>query len=112
MDDTTRAFSARGYAAVYVGLESSTNDSLKVYVSYQISSDGSTYNDFTLLDSLSQLTPVGGDNYIALPAKCLGAYDVRVRVFGNVLNGIISINPSPKVTTRIVRTLISSQRVN
>jgi hypothetical protein len=111
MDDTTRAFTCRGYQAVYVGLESAANDTVKAYLSYQISKDGSTYNAFTLFDSLSTSGTVGVANYIQLPAKCMGAYDVRVRVFGNALNGIVSLNPAPTVTTYVVRVLAGNSKV-
>jgi hypothetical protein len=111
MDDTTQAFSCRGYQAVYVGLESATNDTVHAYLSYQISKDGSTFGAFTLLDSLSTSGTVGVANYIALPAKCLGAYSVRLRVYGNALTGIVSLNPAPTLKTYIVRVLAGSEKL-
>lgn len=111
-DDTTQAFSCRGYHAVYVGLEGSTNDSVRAYLAYQISKDGTTYGAFTLLDSLAVTGTVGLANYIQLPAKCMGAYSVRLRVYGIAANGAQSINPAPKLKTYVVRVLNGSQKQN
>jgi hypothetical protein len=112
MSDTTKSFTCRGYQAVYVGLESATNDSLQVYLAYRISKDGSTYNAFTLLDSLSVSGTVGVANYISLPAKCMGAYDVQLRVYGNALTGgNNSANPSATLKTYIVRVKNSATKI-
>jgi len=71
MDDTTRAFACRGYQAVYVGLESATNDTVHAYVSYQVSKDGVTYGALAVVDSLSVSGTVGVATYIPLPATAL-----------------------------------------
>lgn len=110
MDDTTQAFSFRGYHAVYVGLESATNDTVHSYLAYQVSKDGVTYGAFTLLDSLSSTGTVGVANYIQLPAKALGAPYVRLRVYGIASNGAVSINPSPTLTTSIVKVLVNAEK--
>lgn len=112
MDDTTQAYNFRGLQAVYVGLESATNDTVKVYVAYQVSKDGSTYGAFVLHDSLSSTGTVGVANYIALPAKALGAPYTRIRVYGIASNGAVSINPSPTVTTSIMKVYTSAQKQN
>lgn len=112
MDDTTQAFSARGLQAIYVGLESATNDTVKVYVSYQISKDGTTFGALALVDSLSSTGIVGVSNYIALPAKVLASPYARVRVYGITANGAVSINPSPTVSTSLVRVFTSAVKQN
>jgi hypothetical protein len=108
MDDTTQAFSVRGYNSAFIGIETSTNDSVKAYISYQVSKDGSSWSALAVLDSFVTSGVVGASTYLQLPAKAMGAYAVRVRVFGNALTGIVSINPSPKATTRIIRVYAGS----
>jgi hypothetical protein len=102
-NDTTREFNTRGYAAVYVGLETSTNDSARVLVSYSISKDGVNFQNYILLDSLSSTGEVGICKYVALPANALGAYAVRVRLYGDANVARYSINPSTKLTAKIIR---------
>lgn len=109
-DDTTRAFNTRGYAAVYVGIETATNDSSRTLLSYQYSKDGANFSALVLLDSLSSVT-LNDCKYFALPATVLGAYSARVRVYGdgNVLR--YSANPSTKVTTKIIRVPFNLQKI-
>lgn len=109
-DDTTRAFNVRGYAAVYIGVETSTNDSSRTLIAYQTSANGTSFNSFTLCDSLSSVT-LGDFKYYPLPSTALGAYAARVRVYGdsNVLR--YSANPSTKVTTKIIRVPFNLEKI-
>jgi hypothetical protein len=102
LDDTTKPFYVRGYAAVYVGLETATNDTVQaLFVAYQISKDGSSWGAFTLVDSLTTTGTVGVSKYIPLPANALGAYAVRARVYGRA-GGSYS-GPAATVTTKLVQ---------
>lgn len=102
-DDTTRGFITRNYSSVYVGIETATNDSARILIAYQPSTDGVTYDAAVLFDSLSTTGTVGKIKYFALPASALGAYSCRVRVYGNAEVAGYSANPSTTVTTRIIR---------
>ena len=102
-DDTTRFFNTRGFAAVYVGVEFTANDSGRVIVSYQPSPNGTSFGPFVTLDSLSTTGTVGVYKYFALPANALGAYGVRVRVYANTDLLRYSDSPTTKVTTKVIR---------
>lgn len=110
MDDTTKTFALRGYQSAYVALESATNDSVKIYVAYRVSKDGTTFGAFTLFDSLSSTGVVGVANYPKFPDKAMGSQYVQLRVYGIAANGVVSLNPSATVTTKIVRVLNSAVR--
>ena len=102
-DDTTRAFNSRGYAAIYVGVEISTNDSDRVLLSYQVSKDGASWTGLIALDSMVTSAVTGAAKYFALPANALGAYQVRVRAYSNTSVLKYSANPSTKHTIKIIR---------
>lgn len=110
-DDTSRGFTSRGFADIFVGLVSSTNDSGTVYFSYQ-TSDGTDWNGlgFTLFDSLS-VTALHAHKYVQLPAKCRGARMTRVRVYGGAAGATgYSANPSTKLTVEIIKCLFSEDK--
>lgn len=108
--DTTRAFNSRGYAAIYVGIETAVNDTIDpIIVSYQYSKDGASWSTFTVVDSLNANGIVGLSKYIPLPANALGAYQCRVRVAGRA-GGSYS-GPAATVTTKILRVLHSAAKL-
>jgi len=102
-DDTTKAIFTRGFGAVYVSLQSSANDSIRVLVSYAASEDGVVYGSFIAVDSLISISGVGTVKFIPLPAAALGAYSVKVRVRGNSDVVTYSDSPTTKLTTKIVK---------
>lgn len=100
--DTTRAFNTRGYAAVYVGIETTTNDSGRVLFSYAPSKDGVNFETFVAMDSAS-FVDSGYVKYIPLPSNALGAYAVRVRAYGDANVARYSANPSTLATFKVIR---------
>jgi hypothetical protein len=109
-NDTTRPFVSRGYAAIYVGVETATNDTIDpIYIAYQVSKDGTTFGDFAVLDSAKLNGVVGAAKYFALPANVLGARQTRVRVYGTGAGAYSG--PPATVTTRIVRALFGTTKV-
>lgn len=102
-DDTTGAILTRGCQAVYIGLETSANDSARVLVAYAPSADGVTFASFVALDSLTTTGSVGAIKYFALPANALGAYAVKVRLYGNSDILRYSDSPTTKLTTKVIR---------
>lgn len=110
-DDTTQMFLTRGLAACYVGIETSTNDSADILISYRSSKDGVNANGggFVVLDSLNTSGSANIIKYYALPAAALGAVACQVRVYQQTTFPKYSINPSTKVTTKIIRIPIYKQ---
>lgn len=103
LDDTTRALQFRGYAAAFIGLETATNDSASPIIwSYQVSKDGSAWSPLIVGDSANFLTVVGGAKYFQLPANAMGAYAVRIRVYGRT-GGDYSPTSTTKIGTKIIR---------
>lgn len=102
LDDTTREFNTRGYAAVYVGIEAAGNDSGRVLFSYSPSKDGVNFETFIAIDSAS-FVDAGYVKYIPLPSNALGAYAVRVRAYGDANVARYSANPSTTAKFVVVR---------
>lgn len=102
LDDTTQAVRVAGFSAVVLTLQTATNDSVGLKVSYQPSFDGVTFAaTFVLIDSLTSTGTVGYQKGFPLPAAALGFNAVRFRVEGT--NAGQSGQPSATVTTRIRR---------
>lgn len=100
--DTTRLFNTRGYAAVYVGVETYNNDSGRILMSYQPSKDGVNFETAILFDSVSFVDSA----YIAykpLPSNALGAYAVKLRFYGDANVARYSANPSTLVNYKVIR---------
>ena len=103
-DDTTQTVIVRGYAAVYLGVETSANDSARVLTGYRVSKDGVNYvGGFTAIDSLTTTGTVGMVKYFALPAAALGAYSVQFRAYGNADIARYSDSPSTLAAFKIIR---------
>jgi hypothetical protein len=102
--DTTKGFYSRGYAAVFVGLETATNDTIDpVIVSYRVSKDNSSWGAWAVVDSFNNNGGLGASKYVALPANALGAAYAQVRCYGRV-DGAYS-GPAATLTTKIIRVL-------
>lgn len=103
-DDTTRYFNTRGYAAVYVGIESASNDSGDIILQYRTSHDGVNNNGagFVTFDSCV-ISATNTHKYYALPATALGAYATQVRAYQQTTFAKFSINPTTKITTKVIR---------
>ena len=100
--DTTQSIQVRGFAQVIITLQTFTNDSVGIRVSYQPSFDGVTYAaTFVVIDSLSTTGTVGYQKGFVLPQAAMGFHSVRVRVDGT--SAAHSVNPAATVTTRIAR---------
>ena len=110
LDDTTRAFTSRGYAGIAIGLETSVNDSASLYVAYQFSKDGSVWSAFAVVDSFIASGLVGASKYVPLPTQALYAQQVRARVYGSSW-GDYSPGTTTKVTTKVIRVPYSSSKV-
>lgn len=110
LSDTSRLFTTRGYAAIYVGIETAVNDTIDpIIVSYSYSKDGSAWSAYAVVDSANLNGVVGASKYIPLPANALGAYACRVRVYGRA-GGAYS-GPAATVTTKILRVLHTAVKV-
>ena len=110
-DDTTKSITTRGYADVFVGLETAANDSGRVLVAYAPSKDGVTFDAFVALDSLVTTGTVGKIKYIRLPDNAMGAYAVKVRLYGDANVDKYSANPSTTLTTRIIKVPYNLQKI-
>lgn len=103
-DDTTKYFRTRGFSKVYVGLETSANDSVRVLLSYAPTYDGVAFDAYvTAFDSLTTTGTVGKIKYVELPANAMGAYGVRLRVYANTDVLRYSDSPTTKLTTKIIQ---------
>lgn len=100
--DTTRLFNTRGYAAVYVGVETYNNDSGRILMSYQPSSDGVNFETAIVFDSVS-FVDSGYVAYKPLPSNALGAYAVKLRFYGDANVAKYSANPSTLVNLKVIR---------
>ena len=102
-DDTTQGFQVRNWSTVYIGVETATNDSARILLSYAPSKDGVNFSSYVLFDSLSTTGTVGKIKYFVLPADAVGAHSIRLRVYSDTDLLRYSSNPSTTVTTKIVR---------
>jgi hypothetical protein len=110
--DTTKAVVVRGYAAVYLGIETSANDSGRVLVGYRMSKDGVNFvGGFTAMDSLTTTGTVGVVKYFALPSAALGAYAVQFRAYGNADIARYSGSPSTLAAFKVIRVPYNLQKI-
>ena len=108
--DTSRAFGTRGFAAIYVGIETTTNDSGRVLFAYQPSKNGVDFETEILFDSVS-FVDSGYVAYKKLPDNAMGAHSVRLRAYGDANVAKYSANPSTLATFKVIRIPYNEQKV-